>query len=61
MGKRRNIRDNRPQTQKDREASRVRRVQELRRSNASEPVPSGARYDRNAFRNATQRGQWGED
>lgn len=48
----------RPQTSKDAAVQRVRMVQELRRSAASEPVPSGRRYDRNAFRNEVQRGYY---
>lgn len=52
---------NRPQTQKDRNLSRVWRVQELRRSSASGPIPSGARYDRNAYRVLAQRGRWDSD
>jgi hypothetical protein len=48
----------RPQTQKDANLSRVHRVQELRRSSASEPVPSRARYNRNAHRKNAQRGNW---
>ena len=34
---------NRPQKQK----ARVNRVQELRRSNAAQPIPSGTQYNRN--------------
>ena len=48
----------RAQAQKDRSLSRVRAVQELRRSNAAEPIPSGRKYDRNAFRRNSQRGIW---
>jgi hypothetical protein len=51
----------RPQTQKDRNLGRVRSVQELRRSNAAGPIPSGARYDRNTFRTLAQRGKWDSD
>jgi hypothetical protein len=51
----------RPQTQKDRNLGRVRSVQELRRSSAADPIPSGARYDRNDFRNLAQRGLWDSD
>ena len=57
MGKR-NVR---PQSQKPRDMGRVHRVQELRRSSAAGPIPSGARYDRNAFRNLAQRGRWDDD
>ena len=48
----------RPQMQKDRALSRVQAIQDLRRSNAAGPIPSGARYDRNKFRKADQRGKW---
>lgn len=48
----------RPQTQKDTANARVRRVQELRRSNASEPIPSRSKYDRNDYRRAAQAGRW---
>jgi len=42
----------REQAQKDRAADRARvvRIQELRRSSAAEPVPSGRKYDRNRDR-----------
>jgi hypothetical protein len=59
MAKRQNNR--RPQTEKDAAMRRVHRVLDLRRSSASEPVPSGARYDRNTFRSQAQRGQWEEN
>lgn len=48
----------RPQTQKDRSLERVRYVQELRRSSASERIPSGRSYNRNDFRRAAQAGRW---
>ena len=48
----------RPQTQKDRSMQRVHYVQDLRRSSASEPIPSGRRYDRAKVRNAVQRNGW---
>lgn len=54
MGKR----QSRPQAQKDRATARVNRVQELRRSNAAGPIPSGRRYDRNGFRRLAQAGRW---
>jgi hypothetical protein len=49
---------NRPQTQKDRELSRVRRVQGIRQSNAAGPHMSGPRYSRAATRNAMLRGDF---
>lgn len=62
MGKRTNRQDNRPQTSKGREVNlRVRQVQGLRFSNAAGPIPSGARYDRNAYRSLSQRGMYEED
>lgn len=51
----------RAQTEKGRDMSRINRVLDIRRSNAAGPIPSGARYDRNEFRNRAQRGQWEED
>jgi hypothetical protein len=54
-------RQNRPQNAKPRDLGRVRSIQELRRSNATGPIPSGARYDRNAFRVLAQRGRWDDD
>lgn len=49
----------RPQNVKGREVNlRVRQVQGLRFSNASGPHIRGERFDRNAFRNAMQRGDF---
>jgi hypothetical protein len=48
----------RPQNPKNRAMGRIYRVQELRRSNAAEPIPSRNRYDRNDFRRNIQRGVW---
>lgn len=59
MGKRNSNR--REQTQKDTAVSRVRAVQELRRSNAAQPIPSSKRYNRSTVRNAAQRGIYLED
>lgn len=48
----------RPQALKDRSMDRVRMVQDLRRSSASEPVPSGRTYARNDYKRAVQRRGW---
>jgi hypothetical protein len=48
----------RPQAEKGRDVSRINRVLDIRRSNAAEPIPSGARYNRAEFRKRAQRGQW---
>lgn len=48
----------RPQAEKGRDMTRVNRVLDIRRSNAAGPIPSKARYDRNAFRKSDQRGKW---
>lgn len=53
MGRKTN---SRPQNQKDR--AKTRAIQELRRSNAAEPIRNRARYDRNDFRRASQSGAW---
>lgn len=48
----------REQAQKDRSLERVRMVQDLRRSNAAEPIPSGREYSRNDHKRAVQRRGW---
>jgi hypothetical protein len=57
MGKR-TATNRREQTVKGRDVSRVNRVLDIRRSNASGPMPSGARYDRSKVRNAMQAGRF---
>ena len=57
MGKR-TATNRREQTVKGRDVSRVNRVLDIRRSNASGPMPSGVRYDRNVIRNAMLRGDY---
>lgn len=55
MGRKSQIR---PQAQKDRELTRVHRVQNLRYSNAAGPHISKARYDRNESRALMQSGNY---
>lgn len=46
MSKRRNHTDRRPQSPKARTPQAVQRTQDLRRSNAATPIPSGKVYNR---------------